>query len=133
MLGTTMAKFDAARFKNLLAELSKDPQVRVAMDRMSKSGGDRFNTQALRDFLPFIVRLSKLGGRRVVVLGQYFGLLLFLFELSLILKKNIFDRPEVKQFFKESWAGAKTKASAMYLMCSGYMKMVLKKQRSTKD
>lgn len=128
-----MAKFNAARFKKLLSELSQDPEVRAAIEKMSAKGGDRFNSQALRDFLPFVVKLSKLGGRRMSIVGQYFGMLLFLFELSIILKKNVFDKPEVRQFFKENWAGARTKANAMYMMCSGYMKTVLRKYKLSKD
>lgn len=128
-----MSKFNAAGFKKLLKDLSQDPEVRAAIEKMSANGGDRFNAQALKDFLPFVVKLSKLGGRRMTILGQYFGMLLFLFELSIILKKNVFDRPEVKQFFKENWAGARTKANAMYMLCSGYMKTVLRKYKLTKD
>ncbi len=132
MLTYDMAKFSAAQFKKLLADLSKDPEIRAAIEKMSAQGG-RSNAQALKDFLPFVVKLSKLGGRRMTIIGQYFGMLLFLFELSIILKKNVFDRPEVQQFFKENWAGAKTKANAMYMLCSGYMKTVLRKYKLTKD
>lgn len=128
-----MAKFSAAQFKKLLSDLSKDPEIRTAIEKMSKAGGDRFNNQALKDFLPFVVKLSKLGGRKVVIIGEYFGMLLFLFELSLILKKNIFERPEVQTFFKENWAGARAKMNAMYMLCSGYMKTVLSKYKKAKD
>lgn len=124
-----MTRFKSARFRKLLEELSADPKIRAALDKISDKSKLGQHVRALRDFLPFIAKFSKFGGKRTALISQHISLIILLFELSILLKTNVFDRPEVQKFFKENWGLLQKKIAAMYIFCSNYVRSRLNKSR----
>lgn len=124
-----MTRFKSARFRVLLKELARDPQVRKALDKISEKSKMGQHVKALKDFLPFVTKFSKIGGRRAAALSEHLTLIILLFELSILLKTNIFDRPEVQKFFRENWGSLRVKIAAIYLFCSNYVRRRLTKSQ----
>lgn len=124
-----MNRFKNIRFKKLISDLSQDPQVKVAIEKLNSKSQIGQHVKSLKDFLPFITKLAAFGGKKTAMVGQHLTLIIFLFELSVLLKTNIFDRPEVRKFFTENWGVIQKRIAAMYLFCSNYVKMQLSRRR----
>ncbi len=124
-----MTNFRNVRFKKLISDLSQDPKIKAAIEKITEKSQVGQHVKALKDFLPFITKLAKFGGKKTAMVGQHLTLIIFLFELSVLLKTNVFDRPEVRKFFSENWGVVQKRVAAMYLFCSNYVKLQLSRRR----
>lgn len=125
-----MPEFKSARFKKLISDLSRDPKLREAINKINEKSRLGQHVKALRDFLPFVAKLSRLGGKKTAALGEHLSLIVFLFEISILVKKNVFERPEVQRFFKDNWGLLQIKVTAMYVFCSNQVRDRLEKARA---
>ncbi len=110
-----------AEFKNLLKKLSEDPKLREAILKIGKNGDKNFVvlTQGIATTLLLAGRfVGKSQMRRVTVI---IDAALFLISLSLMIKQNIFDRPEVRAFFKKVWKDAGKTASHLSKVARAYV------------
>src|SRR5262245_22669040 len=98
-----MPEFKTKRFRELIKELSEDPKIKAAFDTINDKSKIGQHVRSLKEFLPFVAKLGKFTGKKTVVVAEVITLIIFLFETSVYLKENVFDRPEVKKFFSENW------------------------------
>ena len=90
-------------FKTLIKKLSQDPNLREAIDTMGRMKNKDFAVlpQAIGTALLFAGRFAGKGRMRSVT--NFVDAALFLISLSLLIKQNVFDRPEVQEFFRKLW------------------------------
>ena len=92
-------------FKTLLQELSKDPRIKKVIGQAKARLKNENSLKALgvTDFLILLIAVfSKfLSKKKARILEDLIEPLLLLFQVSLILKENVFDRPEVREFFSK--------------------------------
>lgn len=94
---------NAARFSKLLKELSRDSRLKraVAKGRRRSHAKRRSQIENLLDMcLLFSAVASRfLKKKKARALDKQMDIVYFLVQVSLLLKENIFDRPEVQEFF----------------------------------
>lgn len=127
-----MAKFKTKKFKDLLTELSQDPKFKAALTKVSEKSKIGQHVKSLKEFLPLIGKLSKFGGKRTLAATEAITLIVVLFEVSILIKQNVFDKPEVRKFFHENWGLLQKKIAAIYAFCSNYVQAQLHKRRSSR-
>jgi len=97
---------NVTRFKKLLKELSRDPRLkRVLAKSTRRSRQKRLNQiEALADMFLILSTIASgfLKKKKARVLDEQADMVYFLVQLSLLLKENVFDRPEVQEFFSRS-------------------------------
>jgi len=125
-----MPKFKGQRFKELITELSQDQTIKEAMAKLNEKSKIGQHVKQLKDFLPFAAKLAAFGGKRTAGFAQHITLIIFLFEVSVLIKKNVFDRPEVQKFYRENWGLLQVKIQAMYVFCSNQVKQQLDKAKA---
>ena len=90
------------QFKDILQKLAREPQVKEALTKarrqMRRKGKAENLTGALLLALAVATRFVSRKKRRAV--DDLMDSIFLLLEISLLLKENIFDRPEVKKFFR---------------------------------
>jgi len=112
----------ASKLRNLLKELSRDPRVKkvIAKARRQTRGQARAKVENLTGML--LLALTVVSGfskkKRARKLDDLRDTLYLLVQLSLLLKENIFDRPEVREFFSES-------SKRMYTVAQTFLAMML--------
>lgn len=89
--------------KRLVVRLSQDPKIKVAME------GIRENTGGQHPQLGMLWQVLTISGRFVAkrrsrAVAEVIDVITFLVTLSLIVKQNVFDRPEVREYFKVTWS-----------------------------
>ena len=101
----------------LLTELSQDPQLRAAVQNAKLKYQERgkYQVDDIRQLVSVILRVgSKFFGRqRSRVLAEAIDAMTLIVDISLIVKANVFDRPEVKKFFGEFWSGLKVNSGSL--------------------
>jgi hypothetical protein len=124
------------KFKALLSELSKDESVRKAISDLKSSANAEniYYAQSVWDLLKQILKLSAkfLNKQKLKRLTEIIDIVMFLVSLSLILKQNIFDRPEVKQFFKEKWASLQSYSTAVMKVASDSINSTIARIKKSK-
>jgi hypothetical protein len=128
-----MAQFKTEKFRALLKELGQDPKIKAALEKVTEKSKIGHHVRSLKGFLPLVGKLSKFGGRRTLAVTETLTLIILLFEVSVLIKQNVFDRPEVKKFFTENWGAFQKKVAAMYLFVSNHVHSQLKRTQKTKD
>lgn len=128
-----MPKFKTQRFKELIAQLAQDPKLKAAIGKLNEKSQIGLHVKSLKDFLPFVTKLSKFGGKKTLLVAEHLTLIIFLFELSVLVKTNVFDRPEVRKFLSENWGALQKKVAAMYLFCSNYVRAQLIKAKARRN
>jgi hypothetical protein len=91
---------NAAAIRKLLRALSRDPQLRrlIAKARRGKAGAKVDNVTDL--YLLLLAIASRLSNKKKArALEEEIDVIYFLVQISLLLKENLFDRPEVRAFF----------------------------------
>jgi hypothetical protein len=114
-----------ATFRTLLKELDRDPRVRQAMARAKRENGqkDRVKVEGVTGILSLALTIASRFSRKkkARTLEEMRDAISFLVEASLLLKENIFDRPEVKKFVRQ-------RSKQIYSFAQECMAMVLPKK-----
>jgi len=120
-----MKKSSAVR--NLMKALGRDPQLKqvIAKARRQTRGKGRATVENVTGLfllmLEIVARFSK--KKRARALEDLMDTIYLLVQASLLLKENIFDRPEVKEFFSK-------RSKQVYLFAQECVDMVLPKGKA---
>ena len=113
------------KLKDLLKELGRDPRVKrvIAKRQSRKKGGGKIErvTDVVLVLLAIASRFAT--KKRARALDELMDNIYVLVQLSLLLKENVFDRPEVREFFSQS-------SREIYALTQKYVAMVLPKTRA---
>ena len=97
---------NATRFGKLIRDMSRDPRFKkaVAQARKRSRGTD---VARLEDATGVFVLTTKIASlffkkKKARAIEDAMDLTYLLVQVSILLKENIFDRPEVRKFFNES-------------------------------
>lgn len=97
---------DRNKSRVVLKELSRDQRLRrvIAKARKESQGSERARVEKVTDlFLVALTIASRFSKRKKArAMDDLADMVYLLVQASLLLKENIFDRPEVKEFFNKS-------------------------------
>jgi hypothetical protein len=111
-------------FATLLKKLSQDPALKAAMEQLRKS-----SAPGQADLWQALLIASRFANRRKTrAIADFIDIAMFLISLSLLIKQNVFDRPEVREFFAKSWKGASSSVSGYYETVRDFVSARLKKK-----
>jgi hypothetical protein len=117
-------------FKSLLKKLSEDPKLREAIRAIGKNSDKNFAalSQGLASTLLLAGRF--VGKGRMRTLANVIDAAVFLVSLSLLIKQNVFDRPEVREFFSRVWKDISKTAQHLSAVARDYVekRLALKNQ-----
>jgi hypothetical protein len=117
---------NGSQFKNLLGELSRDPRLKlvIANAKRQNRGKSRAKVETVTSILLLLLAtISRFAKKkRARALDELMDVIYLLVQVSLLLKENIFDRPEVKEFFSQS-------SKQIYLLAQECVAMVLPKPK----
>ena len=111
-----------SQFKGLLKELGRDPRLkRVIAERRTRGKGEA----KVENVTGIVLLILAIAGRfatkkKARALDELMDIIYLLVQVSLLLKENIFDRPEVREFFRHS-------SKQIYLLAQECVAMVLPK------
>ena len=115
-----------SQFNNLLKELSRDPRLKlvIANAKRHNRGGSRAKVETVTGiFLLLLATISRFAKKkRARALDELMDVVYLLVQVSLLVKENIFDRPEVKEFLSQS-------SRQIYLLAQECVAMVLPKPK----
>ena len=112
------------QFKDVLKELRRDPRVkRVMAKRQSRGKGGR-KIEGVTDIVLVLLAIASrfVTKKKARAIDELMDIIYLLLQVSLLLKENIFDRPEVKEFLSQS-------SKEIYLLAQKYVAMVLPKTK----
>ena len=117
---------DGTQVRKLLKQLSRDARVKrviaKAKRRTRGKGGAKVET-ATDMFLLLMAIASRFAKKKKArALDELMEIIYLLVQVSLLLKENIFDRPEVKEFFSQS-------SKQIYLLAQKCVALVLPKTK----
>jgi len=101
---------NAAKLRKLLRHLSREPRVKQAIAKAKRQSRGKVRTpiENLADMyllgLAIAARFSR--KKKARALNEQMDIAHFLLQVSLVLKENIFERPEVKEFFSRTGESA---------------------------
>ena len=113
-----------SQFKGLLKELGRDPRLkRVIAERRTRGKGEA----KVENVTGIVLLILAIAGRfatkkKARALDELMDIIYLLVQVSLLLKENIFDRPEVREFFRHS-------SKQIYLLAQECVAMVLPKTK----
>ena len=113
-----------SQFKDLLKVLGRDPRVkRVMAKRQSRGKGGR-KIEGVTDIVLVLLAIASrfVTKKKARAIDELMDIIYLLLQVSLLLKENIFDRPEVKEFLSQS-------SKEIYLLAQKYVAMVLPKTK----
>lgn len=97
---------NATKLRKLLTELSRDPRLKraIAKGRRRSRHEPASQIETLAEMSLLLPRIASLFLKRKKAreLDKQMDVVHFLVQLSLLLKENILDRPEVRDFFNRS-------------------------------
>jgi hypothetical protein len=116
----------ASQFENLLKGLGRDPRLKRVIVRAKRKprgkGGAKVET-VTDIFLLLMAIASRFAKKKKArALDELMDIIYLLVQVSLTLKENVFDRPEVKEFFSQSY-------KQIYLLAQQCVAMVLPKTK----
>lgn len=117
-------------FKNLVKKLSEDPKLREAIHTIGKNSDKNFAaiSQGIATTLLLAGRFVGKGRMRQVT--AIIDVAVFLISLSLLIKQNVFDRPEVRAFFAKVWGDVSKTASHLTQIAREYVEKRLAMART---
>ena len=131
-----MAKISTKSFTDLLKKLSSDPKIKEAIRQASEqaTSASHFKAQSAMGLIKYLLKYTAtfLGKKKAQKFNEYSEYVVVLITVSLILKKNIFDRPEVKEFFVSNWQLAKDRSISLYDFCQDYVRKQLENRNEKK-
>jgi len=98
---------NATRFGKLVKDLSRDPRMKKAVAKATRQSRDP-GIKKVEDVTGIAVLLMKIASsfakkKKSRAIDEAMDMIYLLVQVSIVLKENIFDRPEVKKFFNESF------------------------------
>jgi hypothetical protein len=95
-----------SQFETLLNELGRDPRLKrvIAKARRQTRGKGGAKVEAMTDIFLLIGEIYShfATKKKARALEELMDIIYLLVQVSLLLKENIFDRREVKEFFRQS-------------------------------
>jgi hypothetical protein len=117
---------NGSQFRNLLKQLGRDPRLKrvIAKAKRQTRGKGVAKVENVTDiFLLILAIASRFATKKKArALDEMMDIIYLLVQVSLLLKENIFDRPEVKEFFSQS-------SKQIYLLAQECVAMVLPKTK----
>lgn len=97
---------NATRLRKLLRELSRDPRLKHVVAKARRGSHDKRRSQ-IETLANVYLALSTIAAglskkKKARAIERHMDIVNFLVQVGLLLKENIFDRPEVKDFFTRS-------------------------------
>jgi hypothetical protein len=116
-------------FKSLLKKLSEDPKLREAIQSITENDKNfAALSKGLATTLLFAGRFVGKGRMRTFI--GFIDAAVFLIYLSLMIKQNVFDKPEVREFIKKVWKDIGKTANQLATVARNYVDKRLAKARS---
>jgi hypothetical protein len=108
-----------SQFNDLLKVLGRDPRLKRVMARRRIRGKGGANVEHVTDIVLLLLAIASRFAtkKKARALDELMDIIFLLVQVSLLLKENIFDRPEVKKFFSQS-------SKEIYLLAQKYVAMV---------
>lgn len=127
-------KAGSKEFLELLKKLSTDPKIKSAIESAKAEANSQSSYQAT-SVIDLIIHLLKysstfVGKKKAEKITEYTGYIGFLITISLLLKKNIFDRPEVREFFIKNWVDTKILSVKFYDTLQGHTQQLISNLKS---
>jgi len=115
-----------SQFENLLKDLSRDPRLKLVIAKARRQN-HRKGAAQVENVTGIFLLLMAIASRfakkkRARALDELMDIIYLLVQASLLLKENIFDRPEVKKFLSQS-------SKQIYLLAQACVAMVLPKTK----
>jgi hypothetical protein len=115
-----------SQIEGLLKALSRDPGLKrgiaKAKRQTRRKGGDKVETMTNLFLLIGAIYSRFASKKKARALDELMDVIYLLVHVSLLLKENVFDRPEVKEFFSRS-------SRQVYLLAQECVAMVLPKTK----
>ena len=113
-----------SQFKGLLKELGRDPRLKRIISKRRTRGKGEARVENMSGIVLLILAIAARFAtkKKARALDELMDIIYLLVQVSLLLKENIFDRPEVQEFFSQS-------TKEIYLLGQKYVAMVLPKKR----
>ena len=120
---------DGSQVRKLLQQLSRDPRVKRVISKAKRRTREkgRAKVETVTDtFLLLMAIASRFAKKKKArALDDLMEIIYLLVQVSLLLKENIFDRPEVKGFFRHS-------SKQIYVLAQECVAMVLPKTKGVR-
>ncbi|MGA2713122.1 MAG: hypothetical protein ABSG41_08435 [Bryobacteraceae bacterium] len=117
---------NGSQFENLLKQLSRDPRLKLVIakaKRQTRGKGAAKVENVTGIFLLILAIASRFAKKKKArAIDELMDIIYLLVQVSLVLKENIFDRPEVQEFFSRS-------SKQIYLLAQECVAMVLPKTK----
>lgn len=113
----------------LVKELSRDPRMKKAVAKAARQARGP-GVSKVEDVAGMAVLMMKIASsfakkKKARAIGEAMDMVYLLTQVSIVLKENIFDRPEVREFFRESFR-------QVYAAAEEFVSMVLPKKETGK-
>jgi hypothetical protein len=114
-----------SQFKDLLKVLGRDPRLKRVMARRQIRGKKGADIAHVTDIVLLLLAIASRFAtkKKARALDELMDVIYLVVQVSLALKENIFDRPEVKEFFSRS-------SKEIYFFAQKYVAMVLPKTKA---
>lgn len=111
---------NASRFGKLVKDLRRDPRVKKAVAKAVRQSRDP-GIRKVEDVTGIAVLMMKIASsfakkKKARAIEEAMDMIYLLVQVSIVLKENLFDRPEVKKFFSESFRQIYTAAEQVVAM-----------------
>ncbi|MGE3681155.1 MAG: hypothetical protein AB7G93_05455 [Bdellovibrionales bacterium] len=123
-------------FSALLLKLSQDQKLRAAIEslrrRTTHPAGGPHRFESLPEAALQIALLAGrfIGRKRARTVADVVDVITFLVSLSLLVKQNVFDRPEVRAFLKKTWGDVSTQSERLFILTRQQVKKRLEQIRN---
>jgi hypothetical protein len=113
-----------SQFKDLLKELARDPRVKRVIGKRRSRGkrGGKIQPEAGIVLALLGIASRFMTKKRARAFDELVDAIYLLVQVSLLLKENVFDRPEVKRFLKQ-------RSKQIYSLAQEYVVMILPSTR----
>ncbi len=108
------------QFKELLKALNRDPRLKRALTKQRSRAKDGGPIEEAANIVLALWRIASgfTTRKKARTIDELLDALYVLLQVSLLLKENVFDRPDVQRFFKQ-------RSKRIYSLAQGYLAMVL--------
>jgi hypothetical protein len=113
-----------SQFKDLLKELARDPRVKRVIGKRRSRGkrGGKIQPEAGIVLALLGIASRFMTKKKARALEELMDAIYLLVQVSLLLKENVFDRPEVQRFFRQ-------KSKQIYSLAQEYVAVILPSTR----
>jgi hypothetical protein len=113
-----------SQFKDLLKELARDPRVKRVIGKRRSRGkrGGKIQPEAGIVLALLGIASRFMTKKRARAFDELVDAIYLLVQVSLLLKENVFDRPEVQRFFRQ-------KSKQIYSLAQEYVAVILPSTR----